>query len=49
MIANIIEKLMLKSDNKPLGSAIAASAMLIVALISLLFLFMNRRYLRANK
>ena len=49
MIANIIEKLMLKSDNKPLGSAIAASAMLIVAMISLLFLFMNRRYLRANK
>ena len=49
MIANIIEKLMLKADNKPLGSAIAASAMLIVALVSLLFLFMNRRYLRAQR
>ena len=49
MIANIIEKLMLKADNKPLGSAIAVSAMLIVALVSLLFLFMNRRYLRARR
>ena len=49
MIANIIERLMLKADNKPLGSAIAASAMLIVALVSLLFLFLNRRYLRAQK
>ena len=49
MIANIIEKLMLKADNKPMGSAIAASAMLIVALVSLLFLFLNRRYLRATK
>ena len=49
MIANIIERLMLKADNKPLGSAIAVSAMLIVALVSLLFLFMNRRYLRAQR
>lgn len=49
MIANIIEKLMLKADNKPLGSAIAASAMLLVGLISVLFLFMNRRYLKAQK
>jgi spermidine/putrescine transport system permease protein len=49
MIANIIEKLMLKADNKPLGSAIAASAMLLVGLISVVFLFMNRRYLRATK
>ena len=49
MIANIIEKLMLKSDNRPLGSAIAASAMLIVAMVSLLFLFLNRRYLRVTR
>ena len=49
MIANIIEKLMLKADNKPLGSAIAASAMLIVGVVSLIFLFMNRRYLRGAK
>ena len=49
MIANIIEKLMLKSDNRPLGSAIAASAMLIVGVVALIFLFLNRRYLRATK
>ena len=49
MIANVIEVLMLKGDNKPLGSAIAVSAMLIVGLISVLFLFVNRRYLRGPK
>ena len=49
MIANVIEILMLKGDNKPLGSAIAVSAMLIVGLISVLFLFANRRYLKGPK
>ena len=49
MIANVIEKLMLKGDNKPLGSAIAVSAMIIVTLVSLLFLFLIRKYLRAVK
>ena len=49
MIANVIETQMLKADNKPLGSAIAASAMLLVAMVSLAFIFMNRRYLRATK
>ena len=49
MIANVIEVLMLKGDNKPLGSAIAVSAMVIVGLISVLFLFMTRRYLRGPK
>jgi spermidine/putrescine transport system permease protein len=49
MIANVIEKLMLKADNKPLGSAIAATAMLIVGIISVIFLLLNRRYLRGNK
>lgn len=49
MIANIIEKQMLKSDNRPLGSAIAVSAMLVVGLISVLFLFLNRRYLKGQK
>ena len=49
MIANAIEVLMLKGDNKPLGSAIAVSAMAIVAVISVVFLFMNRRYLRGPK
>ena len=49
MIANMIEVLMLVRDNKPLGSAIAVSAMLIVTLVSLLFLFLNRRFLRGPK
>lgn len=49
MIANIIEVLMLVSDNKPLGSAIAVSAMLIVTLVSLFFLFLNRRFLRGQR
>ena len=49
MIANAIEKLMLKADNKPLGSAIAVSAMLIVTLVSLIFLYINRKYLRGPR
>jgi spermidine/putrescine transport system permease protein len=49
MIANAIEVLMLKGDNKPLGSAIAVSAMVIVGVISVVFLFMNRRYLKGPK
>ena len=49
MIANVIEILMLKGDNKPLGSAVAVSAMLIVGLISVAFLLVNRRYLRGPK
>lgn len=49
LIANMIETQMLKADNKPLGSAIAASAMLIVGLVAVLFLFLTRRYLRATR
>jgi spermidine/putrescine transport system permease protein len=49
MIANMIEVLMIARDDKPLGSAIAVSAMLIVTLVSLLFLFSIRKYLRTPK
>jgi spermidine/putrescine transport system permease protein len=49
MIANMIQTQMLKLDNKPMGSAIAVSAMLIVTLVSLIFLFLNRRFLRGQK
>lgn len=49
MIANMIEKQMLKADNRALGSAVAVSAMLVVGAVSLLFLFLNRRYLKGNK
>ncbi|PZQ99681.1 MAG: ABC transporter permease [Cereibacter sphaeroides] len=46
MVANLIQLQYLKLDNYPLGSAIAVSAMAIVTIISLLFLFLNRRYLK---
>ncbi|MBU2958422.1 ABC transporter permease [Paracoccus sp. 1_MG-2023] len=46
MIANMIQVQMLALDNRPLGSALAVTAMLAVALISMLFLFLNRRFLK---
>jgi spermidine/putrescine transport system permease protein len=49
MVANLIQARMLDLDNKPMGSAIAVSAMAIVTLVSLLFLFLNRRFLRVQK
>ncbi len=49
MIANMIEVKMLKQGDKAIGSAIAVSAMLIVALVSLFFLFLNRRFLKGTK
>ncbi len=48
MIANMIEKQMLKADNRPLGSAIAVSAMLAVGIVSMAFLYLNRRYLKGT-
>ncbi len=49
LIANVIQSQMLDIGNKPLGSAIAVTAMVIVAAVSLAFLAMNRRHLGANK
>ena len=49
LIANVIQSQMLDIGNKPLGSAVAVSAMMIVAAVSILFLALNRRYLRANR
>ncbi|MDV7269898.1 ABC transporter permease [Thioclava sp. A2] len=49
MVANMIQAQLLPLDNKPLGSAIAISAMAVVALISVGFVLMNRRYLRGAK
>ena len=46
MVANLIQLQYMKLDNYPLGSAIAVSAMLIVTVVSLVFLYLNRRYLR---
>ncbi|WP_045390246.1 ABC transporter permease [Falsirhodobacter sp. alg1] len=49
MVANLIQLQYLRLDNYPLGSAIAISAMGIVALLSAVFLFMTRKYLRGPK
>lgn len=49
LIANVIQLQYLKLDNYPLGSAVAVSAMLIVGAVAMLFLFLNRRYLRGPK
>ena len=46
MVANLIQLQYLKLDNYPLGSAIAVSAMAVVTAVSLIFLFLNRRYLK---
>ena len=49
MIANRIEGTMLKQNNRELGSAIAVSAMLVVAAVTIVFLLLNRRFLRGTK
>ena len=49
MIANAIQLQYLRLDNYPLGSALAVSAMMIVTVISLIFLFLNRKYLRVRQ
>jgi spermidine/putrescine transport system permease protein len=49
MVANLIQLQYLKLDNYPLGSAIAVSAMVIVTIVSLVFVGLNRRYLRGAK
>ncbi|GHC17044.1 MULTISPECIES: ABC transporter permease [Gemmobacter] len=48
MIANRIEAIMLKQNDKALGSAIAVTAMLIVTVVSVVFLLLNRRFLRGQ-
>jgi len=49
MIANMMEVQMLKVNNKPLGSAIAVSAMFIVAVIAVGFVLLNRRFIGGQK
>ena len=49
MIANAIQLQYLRLDNYPLGSALAVSAMAIVTLISLVFLWLNRRFLQVKQ
>lgn len=49
LVANLIQNRMLDLDNKPAGSALAVSSMVIVAIISVAFLWANRRYLRVGR
>ena len=49
MIANMIQAQMLDLDNRPMGSALAVTAMLIVAIISLIFVALNRRFLKVRQ
>ena len=46
MIANMIQVQFMKANNAPLGASLAVSAMGIVSIISLVFLALNRRWLR---
>ena len=46
MIANMIQVQFSKANNAPLGAALAIVSLSIVVFISLLFILINRRYLR---
>ena len=46
MIANMIQVQFMKANNAPLGASLAVSAMGIVSIISLVFIALNRRWLR---
>lgn len=48
MIANLIQVQMLALDNRPLGSALAVTTMAIVAVVSIVFLLINRRFLKVR-
>jgi spermidine/putrescine transport system permease protein len=49
MIGNWIQSLFLGQNNQPLGAATAIVAMAVVGAISLAFLFLTRRWLRAGR
>lgn len=48
MIANMIQVQFSKANNAPLGAALAISTMAIVGALALLFVWLNRRFLRAG-
>ena len=48
MIANMIQIQFGKANNAPLGSALAVSAMIIVASASIAFVLLNRRFLKVK-
>ena len=49
MIANMIELQFKKANNAPLGAALAISAMAIVTCVALIFIWMNKKYIRGTK
>ncbi|MCU0827519.1 MAG: ABC transporter permease [Tabrizicola sp.] len=49
MIANLIETQLLKLQNFPQGSAFAVISMLMVAIVSVIFVLWNRRYIGGQK
>ncbi len=48
MIANMIQVQFLKLNNAPLGATLAVLAMVSVTVIALVFIFLNRKYLRSR-
>ena len=48
LIANMIQTQFLQLNNAPLGAALAIVAMICVTVISLIFVFLNRKYLRGR-
>ena len=48
LVANMIQTQFLALNNAPLGAALAIVAMLMVAGVSLVFVFLNRKYLRGR-
>ncbi|MEM8632180.1 MAG: ABC transporter permease [Pseudomonadota bacterium] len=48
MIANMIQTQFLRLNNMPMGATLAIIAMVSVTLISLVFVWLNRRYLRSR-
>jgi len=48
LVANMIQTQFLQLNNAPLGAALALVAMLMVAGVSLVFVFLNRKYLRGR-
>jgi spermidine/putrescine transport system permease protein len=49
MISNMIELQFKKANNAPLGAALAISAMVIVTCVTLVFVWMNRKFMRGPK
>ncbi|MEE9387027.1 MAG: ABC transporter permease [Paracoccaceae bacterium] len=46
MIANMIELQFKKANNAPLGAALALSAMALVSMVAMVFIWLNRRHLK---